>query len=197
MDMISRKTPLRRRKKARVARPLRVGILTLPLHINYGGIIQAAALYRMIEDMGHHPVFLDKKPKRSLPHRLSKRLLASIPGQNIGNVREAVRNMNVHTPFVRRFLSDATRPLLTGNDLARAVKRRKLGAGGPDAERRSKRRSATREGDVAAGAASKATLASNNKWEPGRVALHGSGQLEAALVANCDISCIDQQRRCD
>ena len=128
MNMISRKTPLRRRRKARVERPLRVGILTLPLHINYGGIIQAAALYRMIEDMGHHPVFLDKKPKRSLPHRLSKRLLASIPGQNIGNVREAVRNMNVHKPFVRRFLPDVTRPLMTGNDLAAAVRRRRLDA---------------------------------------------------------------------
>ncbi len=128
MNMMSRKTPVRGRQKIRAERPMRVGILTLPLHINYGGIIQAAALYRMIEDMGHQPVFLDKKPKRSLPHRLTKRLLASIPGQNIGNVREAVRNMNVHKPFVRRFLPNATRPLLTGTDLSAAVKRRKLDA---------------------------------------------------------------------
>lgn len=32
---------------------MRIGILTLPLHINYGGILQAYALQTVLERMGH------------------------------------------------------------------------------------------------------------------------------------------------
>lgn len=35
---------------------MRIGILTLPLHINYGGIIQAYALQTVLERMGHEVV---------------------------------------------------------------------------------------------------------------------------------------------
>lgn len=43
---------------------MRVGILTLPLHTNYGGILQAYALQTVLERMGHGVVVLDR------PHRL-------------------------------------------------------------------------------------------------------------------------------
>ena len=32
---------------------MRIGILTLPLHTNYGGILQAYALQTVLERMGH------------------------------------------------------------------------------------------------------------------------------------------------
>lgn len=32
---------------------MRIGILTLPLHNNYGGILQAYALQTVLERMGH------------------------------------------------------------------------------------------------------------------------------------------------
>lgn len=32
---------------------MRIGILTLPLHTNYGGILQAYALQMVLERMGH------------------------------------------------------------------------------------------------------------------------------------------------
>lgn len=32
---------------------LKIGILTLPLHTNYGGILQAYALQTVLERMGH------------------------------------------------------------------------------------------------------------------------------------------------
>lgn len=51
----------------------KVGILTLPLHINYGGIVQAYALYHTLEDLGYEPYLLNMnglpKPKRHIPFK--------------------------------------------------------------------------------------------------------------------------------
>lgn len=38
---------------------MRIGILTLPLHTNYGGILQAYALQTVLERMGHEVVVFD------------------------------------------------------------------------------------------------------------------------------------------
>ena len=37
---------------------MRIGILTLPFHTNYGGILQAFALKTILERMGHEPTFI-------------------------------------------------------------------------------------------------------------------------------------------
>jgi len=50
-----------------IERRMKVGILTLPLSDNYGGMLQAAALYRVLGDMGHEPVLLAKKFWRRFP----------------------------------------------------------------------------------------------------------------------------------
>lgn len=42
---------------------MRIGVLTLPLHTNYGGILQAYALQRVLQDMGHDAVLLDSYPQ--------------------------------------------------------------------------------------------------------------------------------------
>ena len=46
---------------------MRIGIITLPLHTNYGGILQAYALQTVLERMGHHVVILDPSPYKHLP----------------------------------------------------------------------------------------------------------------------------------
>lgn len=40
---------------------MRIAIITLPLHINYGGILQAYALQTVLERMGHTVEILQKK----------------------------------------------------------------------------------------------------------------------------------------
>lgn len=40
---------------------MRIGILTLPLHTNFGGILQAVALRKVLTDMGHEVWLLDGK----------------------------------------------------------------------------------------------------------------------------------------
>lgn len=46
---------------------MRIGILTLPLHTNYGGILQAYALQTVLEGMGHKVVVFDTPNEYSLP----------------------------------------------------------------------------------------------------------------------------------
>ena len=46
---------------------MRIGILTLPLHTNYGGILQAYALQTVLERMGHEVVVFDTPKKSTLP----------------------------------------------------------------------------------------------------------------------------------
>jgi hypothetical protein len=61
----------------------RIGLLTLPLHTNYGGMLQAVALYRFIgTDLGKQVVFLERAsaPTAATPlHRGTVRFLAKLP----------------------------------------------------------------------------------------------------------------------
>lgn len=43
---------------------MKIGILTLPLHSNYGGILQAYALQSILERMGHEVIIVDKDNSR-------------------------------------------------------------------------------------------------------------------------------------
>ena len=51
---------------------MKIGILTLPLHTNYGGILQAYALQTVLERMGHEVVVFDK------PYLISRLSLKNI-----------------------------------------------------------------------------------------------------------------------
>ena len=46
---------------------MRIAIVTLPLHTNYGGLLQAYALKTVLESMGHEATVLDRKVKMPLP----------------------------------------------------------------------------------------------------------------------------------
>lgn len=46
---------------------MKIGILTLPLHTNYGGILQAYALQTALERMGYEAVVIDKTNQAKLP----------------------------------------------------------------------------------------------------------------------------------
>lgn len=46
---------------------MRIAIVTLPLHTNYGGILQAYALKTYLESMGHQATVLDREVKMPLP----------------------------------------------------------------------------------------------------------------------------------
>lgn len=58
---------------------MRIGILTLPLHLNYGGILQAYALQNVLKRMGHEAILLDRGwIKKSFIRRLLSRIKWSL-----------------------------------------------------------------------------------------------------------------------
>ena len=67
---------------------MRIGILTLPLHTNYGGILQAYALQTVLERMGHEVVVFDTPnrmplpPLKDIPKCFLKRIIKKILGRN-------------------------------------------------------------------------------------------------------------------
>ena len=48
---------------------MKIGILTQPLHDNYGGLLQAYALKEVLQEMGHEVVIINRQYKTSFPLR--------------------------------------------------------------------------------------------------------------------------------
>lgn len=72
---------------------MRIAIVTLPLHTNYGGLLQAFALKSALESMGHEATVLDLKDKMPVPKgvkapfkylgRIVKRLVKGSEGPEV------------------------------------------------------------------------------------------------------------------
>ena len=63
---------------------MKIGILTLPLHTNYGGILQAYALQTVLEGMGHEVTIIDepiRKSKRPPMRTYVKRIVEKLQGK--------------------------------------------------------------------------------------------------------------------
>lgn len=79
---------------------MKIGILTLTLHTNYGGILQAYALQTVLERMGHEVIVLNNTliyPKtkwKEVPRRLVKKLL----GRDVVIFKE--RRYKKEAPFI-------------------------------------------------------------------------------------------------
>ncbi len=85
---------------------MRIGILTLPLHTNYGGILQAYALQTVLERMGHDVCLIEKKrqplrlPLWKAPLSYGKRIIKNLTGNPFPIFYE--QKMNHETPIVRQ-----------------------------------------------------------------------------------------------
>ena len=88
---------------------MRIGILTLPLHTNYGGILQAYALQEVLRRMGHETVLLDSSPYRQIhwikfPFSIIKRTIKKyIKGERILVFYEHFHNRTY--PIVSQYTS--------------------------------------------------------------------------------------------
>ena len=92
---------------------MRIGILTLPLHTNYGGILQAYALQTVLARMGHEVVIIDEpiRQLKSSKKRIFKRIIKKIIGRpttifwekySFENYPIVSQNIN---KFINRYLS--------------------------------------------------------------------------------------------
>lgn len=93
---------------------MRIGILTLPLHINYGGILQAYALQTVLERMGHEVYVFDKPleqdtlPVWKMPLSFGKRFIRKYilrrKNAEIFVERNKYRRQKTSRHFTQRFI---------------------------------------------------------------------------------------------
>ena len=93
---------------------MRIGILTLPLHTNYGGILQAYALQTVLERMGHEVVVFDKPMYPEIPPFL-KRIriyIRRIKGKLLGNYKGVIlystanKNIERERKYTQQFINN-------------------------------------------------------------------------------------------
>lgn len=95
---------------------MKIGILTLPLHTNYGGILQAYALQTVLERMGHEVCLIEKKrkpfqlPLWKAPLVYGKRVLKNLAGhpypifyEQKVNREEPITRQNTDL-FIKRYI---------------------------------------------------------------------------------------------
>lgn len=92
----------------------KVGILTLPIKNNYGGIIQLVALYHFLESKGFHPVWIEKNQWYSSLKGNVIKLLEKNPLYKIYDPKDFAKIDSLHKqirPFLERHLPNRTRPI--------------------------------------------------------------------------------------
>lgn len=97
----------------------KVGILTLPLNENFGGILQAVALYGFLSDRGYSVVFLNNRIFRPTWKFWLVRILERLPFQDLRGARSAYRKSRFHSEFLSKFIPNRTRPLCFNDDFKR------------------------------------------------------------------------------
>ncbi|MGQ7247146.1 polysaccharide pyruvyl transferase family protein [Halomonas sp. V046] len=95
---------------------MKVGLLTLTPKNNYGGILQAVALYSYLQSQGCEVVLIDKKRYVPLWKESLIQLLEFLPFQNIKNKRkESVKSKKLK-PFISQHLSKRSNKVVTRKD---------------------------------------------------------------------------------
>lgn len=102
---------------------MKVAIVTLPLHTNYGGILQTYALKKSIEAMGHSAEVIDRKCKMVLPPSwkmplvyLKRALLNLKPGgPEVFRERRILREFPVVSAELSSFVSQEIAPRQIGS----------------------------------------------------------------------------------
>ena len=92
---------------------MKVGILTLPLHTNYGGLLQAYALQKVLTQFGHKAFVIDKQYLVRLPIRtryliyLKRAFLHYIKGRDIEIFPDIEQNKlpNTQRQYTNKFIN--------------------------------------------------------------------------------------------
>lgn len=89
---------------------MKIAILTLPLHTNYGGILQAYALQTILERMGNDVYVIEKKrkplslPIYKMPFSYGKRIIINLIGRRFPLFYE--QKVNREQPIIRQYTDE-------------------------------------------------------------------------------------------
>lgn len=93
---------------------MKIGILTLPLHTNYGGILQAFALQTYLKNRGHEVVLIDR--------RWNKDYLSRIKHFLKFQKRSDYKKISVNTSrFINTHINPKTKPISSESQLKKVV----------------------------------------------------------------------------
>lgn len=109
----------------------KIGILTLPLVDNYGGMLQNIALHGYLKNLGYDVVSINHRRVRyadSILKRLAGSVLQYIPFQNYKKFRYEYIQVRKHKKFLDKYLDKRTQLICTRNDLNKVVNDEKFDA---------------------------------------------------------------------
>lgn len=102
----------------------KIGILTLPIKNNYGGIIQLVALYHFLESKGHSPVWIDKNHWYKPVKGSIIKLLENNPLHKLYDPKDFAKVNALHKqirPFLEKYLPNRTLPIDNLSQLKQAT----------------------------------------------------------------------------
>ena len=101
---------------------MKTAIITLPIHTNYGGMLQAYALKVILESMGHEAVVVDRKDKMPVPawykaplvyaSRLLKKMVNSSSNVEVFRELNYRKQLPIRSKYTQRFVDEYISPRL-------------------------------------------------------------------------------------
>ncbi|WP_159522026.1 polysaccharide pyruvyl transferase family protein [Sunxiuqinia indica] len=107
---------------------MKIGILTLPLVSNNGGILQAYALQKFLQKSGHEVVLLDRQNPAPIFHRELRMIKNYILGKKFLKHGDYQKLNENPTQFISKYISPKSPVLKTDNELCKFIDNRKLDA---------------------------------------------------------------------
>lgn len=114
---------------------MKIGILTLPIAENYGGILQAIALYRYLYNQGHDVVLIYKETQQIVWKKVIIEILLKVPFHNFKNIKinnklnkERLERKKFHRPFIENEIFKISGDLYTKQDLENFAKKENFDA---------------------------------------------------------------------
>lgn len=99
----------------------KVGLLTLPLKDNYGGILQAVALYNFLSQKGYEVTLINKQFHKNKMKKVAYFFLERIPFQSIRKIRPTKKNSKLHRLFIDNWVEKKTERVVSERELASIV----------------------------------------------------------------------------
>jgi len=116
---------------------MKIGMLTLPIAENYGGILQVVALYRTLHNLGHDVTLVYKQSAATQVwwKKIAKEILLKIPFQDFKNLKankklskERLERKKFHRPFIEKEIFKISEDLYTKQDLEDFTKKENFDA---------------------------------------------------------------------
>lgn len=106
---------------------MKIGILTLPLHTNYGGILQAYALQSYLKRRGHDVTLIDRRFNQGKLRRLGNQIKIHFFRHQNETGREKIRAAKIDF-FIRNYIESKTPPAYSSNVFQRIIETNKFDA---------------------------------------------------------------------